>query len=152
LRRMLGVLRHPGGDPGSEPPDSLAPQPDLSSIDRLAERAGASVDITVRREGDVVQLPSGVELCAYRIAQEAITNVGKHSDARHATVTLRYEPERLTVEILDDGSPLGDPRLRGAGHGLIGMQERVALLGGDLETGPVPGGGFRVAARLPLEG
>ena len=151
LRRMLGVLRQPEIAGGAAAPDELVPQPDLSGIDRIAERAGASIDVTVTREGHVVALPAGVELCAYRIVQEAITNVGKHSDAHRATVTLRYEPERLTVEVIDDGSPLRDPRLRGAGHGLIGMQERVALLGGELETGPATGGGFRVAARLPLE-
>ncbi len=154
LRRMLGVLRHPTNGRLSDDQRSVAltPQPDLSRLEQLAARASTSLNVDIVRTGDVVPLASGVELCAYRIVQEAVTNVGKHGDATHATVTLAYEPAMLTVTVRDDGRPLPSLRLDGPGHGLVGMQERVALLEGELETGPADGGGFRVVARLPLEG
>jgi signal transduction histidine kinase len=94
-----------------------------------------------------------VELSAYRIVQEALTNVVKHAGPAHAQVTIRYRDQEVTVEVTDDGqgvtAPTGDGQAR-VGHGLIGMTERVQVFGGDLEVGPRPGGGFRVAARLPL--
>jgi len=153
LRRMLGVLRHSNSTGNVEDgPAALTPQPDLSRLEQLANRAASSLQVDIVRTGDVVPLASGVELCAYRIVQEAVTNVGKHSDANRAVVTLAYEPTQLTVEVRDDGRPLPAGRLEGSGHGLIGMTERVALLNGELETGPMPDGGFRVSARLPLEG
>jgi signal transduction histidine kinase len=95
-----------------------------------------------------------VDLSAYRIVQEALTNVVKHAGPAHAEVTIGYRDQEVTVEVTDDGRgavpPASDGRV-GTGHGLIGMRERVALFGGALETGSLPGGGYRVAARLPLD-
>jgi signal transduction histidine kinase len=104
-------------------------------------------------EGTPSPLPAGVELSAYRIVQEALTNVVKHAGPARAQVTIRYRDRDLTVEVTDDGRGTvtsGSDGRAGTGHGLIGMRERVAAFGGDLETGPRPGGGFRVVARLPL--
>jgi signal transduction histidine kinase len=96
-------------------------------------------------------LPSGVELSIYRIVQEALTNALKHSDPTNVTVTLAFRDSRLELEVVDDGTT-ATPDAATAGHGLIGMRERLALLGGELEIGPREGGGFRVAARLPVGG
>jgi signal transduction histidine kinase len=149
LRRLLGVLRQDG-----EPPGSLAPVPGLADLDSLlAEVANAGLAVKLRVEGTPSPLPAGVDLSAYRIVQEALTNVVKHAGTARAQVTIRYRDRDLTVEVTDDGRGVGavagDGRV-GTGHGLIGMRERVAAFGGDLEVGPRPGGGFRVAARLPL--
>jgi signal transduction histidine kinase len=149
LRRMLGVLRQ-----DSEPLGSLAPVPGLADLDGLlAEVAKAGLAVKLRVEGTRPELPAGVDLSAYRIVQEALTNVVKHAGPARAEVTIRYRDQDVTVEVTDDGrgitAPTGDGRA-GVGHGLIGMRERVAAFGGDLEAGPRPGGGFRVAARLPL--
>jgi signal transduction histidine kinase len=89
-----------------------------------------------------------VDLCAYRVVQEALTNVRKHARASRATVTIAYEPTALSLEIVDDG--VGDGGPAGGGQGQVGMRERVHLYGGDVEVGPCAGGGYRVAARLPL--
>jgi len=96
-------------------------------------------------------LPGGVELSVYRIVQEALTNVLKHSRPRRVTVTLAFRDSTLEVEVLDDGAATTSDTDGSGGHGLVGMRERVALLGGELETGPRASGGFRVAARLPIE-
>jgi signal transduction histidine kinase len=149
LRRMLGVLRQ-----DSEPPGSLAPVPGLADLDGLlAEVAKAGLAVKLRVEGTRPELPAGVDLSAYRIVQEALTNVVRHAGPARAQVTIRYRDQDVTVEVADDGrgavTSVNDGRA-GAGHGLIGMRERVAAFGGDLEVGPRPGGGFRVAARLPL--
>jgi signal transduction histidine kinase len=149
LRRLLGVLRQ-----DSEPPGSLAPVPGLADLDSLlAEVAKAGLAVQLRVEGTPSLLPAGVDLSAYRIVQEALTNVVKHAGPARAQVTIRYRDRDLTVEVTDDGRGAGvvagDGGV-GTGHGLIGMRERVAAFGGDLEVGPRPGGGFRVAARLPL--
>jgi signal transduction histidine kinase len=149
LRRMLGVLRQ-----DSEPLGSLAPVPGLADLDGLlAEVAKAGLAVRLRVEGTRPELPAGVDLSAYRIVQEALTNVVKHAGPARAEVTIRYRDQDVTVEVTDDGrgitAPTGDGRA-GVGHGLVGMRERVAAFGGDLEAGPRPGGGFRVAARLPL--
>jgi signal transduction histidine kinase len=149
LRRLLGVLRQ-----DSEPQASLTPVPGLADLDRLLAEVGkAGLAVRLRVEGSPLQLPAGVELSAYRIVQEALTNVVKHAGSAHAQVTIGYRDQEVTVEILDDGrgaaTPATDGRV-GTGHGLIGMRERVAAFGGDLQVGPRPGGGFRVAARLPL--
>jgi signal transduction histidine kinase len=144
-RRLLGMLRR--RDDGEE----LEPQPSVEHIDLLVEqieRAGLPVRLDV--EGERTALPAGVDLCAYRIVQEGLTNALKHAGPAHAEVVLRYAPRALDVEVRDDGR--GAPRVNGdgAGHGLIGMRERVALYGGALETGPREGGGFEIRARLPL--
>jgi signal transduction histidine kinase len=149
LRRLLGVLRQEG-----EPQGDLTPVPGLADLEvLLAEVAKAGLAVKVRVEGKPLQLPAGVDLSAYRIVQEALTNVVKHAGEARAQVTIRYGDQDVTVEITDDGrgvtAPTSDGRAR-VGHGLIGMRERVQVFGGDLETGPCPGGGFRVAARLPF--
>jgi signal transduction histidine kinase len=149
LRRLLGVLRQ-----DSESQASLAPVPGLADLDSLlGEVAKAGLAVRLRVEGTPSPLPAAVDLSAYRIVQEALTNVVKHAGPAQAQVTIDYRDRDVTVEITDDGrgaaAPAGDGR-GGTGHGLVGMRERVAAFGGDLETGPCPGGGFRVAARLPL--
>jgi signal transduction histidine kinase len=149
LRRLLGVLRQEG-----EPEGSLAPVPGLADLDALlAEVAKAGLGVRLRVEGTPSQLPAGVDLSAYRIVQEALTNVVKHAGPARAQVVVGYRDQEVTVEVTDDGrgvvAPTDDGQA-GVGHGLIGMRERVAVFGGDLEAGPRPGGGFRVAARLPL--
>jgi signal transduction histidine kinase len=138
----------------SEPQGSLAPVPGLADLDGLlAEVAKAGLAVRLRVEGTPSPLPPGVDLSAYRIVQEALTNVVKHAGPARAQVVVGYRDHAVTVEVTDDGrgvtAPTGDGPAR-VGHGLIGMRERVAAFGGDLEAGPCPGGGFRVAARLPL--
>ena len=143
MRRLLGVLREDGEE------IALAPQPSLVHLDDLAAKlteAGLPVDVTV--DGDRRELPPGVDLSAYRIVQEALTNALKHAGPARAHVHLRYRPDHVEVEVLDDGK--GDANGNGSGHGLLGMQERVSVFGGELETGPRDGGGFAVRARLPL--
>jgi signal transduction histidine kinase len=149
LRRLLGVLRQ-----DSESQASLSPVPGLADLDSLlGEVAKAGLAVRLRVEGTPSPLPAGVDLSAYRIVQEALTNVVKHAGPARAQVTIGYRDQDVTVEVTDDGrgaaALAGDGR-GGTGHGLVGMRERVAAFGGDLETGPRPGGGFRVAARLPL--
>jgi signal transduction histidine kinase len=149
LRRLLGVLRQ-----DSEPQGDLTPVPGLADLDSLlAEVAKAGLGVRLRVEGTPSPLPAGVDLSAYRIVQEALTNVVKHAGPARAQVTVGYGDQEVTVEVTDDGRGVGalagDGRA-GVGHGLIGMRERVAAFNGDLEAGPRPGGGFRVAARLPL--
>jgi signal transduction histidine kinase len=149
LRRLLGVLRQ-----DSEPQGDLAPVPGLAELDGLlVEVAKAGLAVKLRVEGTPSQLPAGVDLSAYRIVQEALTNVVKHAGPARAQVLVCYGDQDVAVEVTDDGrgvtAPTGDGRA-GVGHGLIGMRERVQVFGGDLEVGPRPGGGFRVAARLPL--
>jgi signal transduction histidine kinase len=149
LRRLLGVLRQ-----DSESQASLAPVPGLADLEGLlGEVAKAGLAVRLRVEGTPSPLPAGVDLSAYRIVQEALTNVVKHAGPAQAQVTIGYRDRDVTVEVTDDGrgaaAPAGDGR-GGTGHGLVGMRERVAAFGGDLETGPRPGGGFRVAARLSL--
>jgi signal transduction histidine kinase len=149
LRRLLGVLRH-----DNEVQASLTPVPGLANLESLLAEVGkAGLAVRLRVEGVPLQLPAGVDLSAYRIVQEALTNVVKHAGPARAQVTIGYRGQEVTVEVIDDGRgavpPAGDGRM-GSGHGLIGMRERVAAFGGDLQVGPCPGGGFRVAARLPL--
>jgi signal transduction histidine kinase len=101
-------------------------------------------------EGEPVRLPAGVDLSAYRIVQEALTNALKQAGPAQAWVSVRYEDEDVEIAIENDGS--GDGAFDPNGHGLVGMRERVALYGGELHSGPRPGGGFRVSARLPVTG
>jgi signal transduction histidine kinase len=149
LRRLLGVLRH-----DNEVQASLTPVPGLANLDSLLAEVGkAGLAVRLRVEGTPLQLPAGVDLSAYRIVQEALTNVVKHAGPAHAQVTIGYRDQEVTVEIIDDGRGAATPASdgpAGTGHGLIGMRERVTAFEGDLEVGPRPGGGFRVAARLPL--
>jgi signal transduction histidine kinase len=143
LRRLLGAVRPAAGA------DPSAPQPGLQRVDELAEpvRAGG-LEVVVRHEGDPAPLPAGVDLSAYRIVQEALTNTLRHARATRAEVLLRYRPDELEVEVRDDGRE-AVAQGAGGGHGLVGMRERASLLGGTLEAGPLPGGGYRVHARLP---
>jgi signal transduction histidine kinase len=149
LRRLLGVLRQ---DDGDEPHGSLAPVPGLADLDTLLAEVGkAGLAVRLRVEGVRPELPAGVDLSAYRIVQEALTNVVKHAGPARAQVVVCYGDREVAVEVTDDGKGApGDGRTAKVGHGIIGMRERVALFGGDLEAGPLPGGGFRVAARLPF--
>jgi signal transduction histidine kinase len=153
LRRLLGVLRRGDGAAGQETAAVLAPQPGLDELEALAEQtrvAGLRVDLVI--EGQPRPLPAAVDLSAYRIVQEALTNTLKHARAVKARVRVRYGPRELELTVVDDGRGIVDQaELAGGGHGLVGMRERVALFGGELEVGPRPGGGLRVAARLPFE-
>jgi signal transduction histidine kinase len=147
MHRMLGVLRiQNGGAP------ERAPQPGVRDLDTLIARTRqAGLETSLVQEGAPRELPAAVDLSAYRIVQEALTNVIRHAGATHASVTLCYGAEALEVTVLDDGIGHGPPSDNpGGGHGLIGMQERVALFGGHLQTGQVNGGGYRVHAVLPM--
>jgi signal transduction histidine kinase len=146
LRNLFGAARRDKGEPLEGPPS-------LSRVDRLAERAraaGLPVELVV--EGEPVGLPPGVDLAAYRVVQEALTNAYKHAGDARARVHVIYEPGELVVEVSDDGvGPGGAADDLGGGHGLVGMRERVALYGGELDTGRRRGGGYAVRARIPLE-
>jgi signal transduction histidine kinase len=186
MRRMLGALRtadqpDEGASPdlpadasaSAEPPSApLFPAPGLSDLDRLVTRtASAGVEASVVRMGDVRELPASIDLSAYRIIQEALTNVVKHAQASRCDVLLDYGQDELRIEVTDSGA--GVPALAGAvpvqvggsggghqagpgpawnggGHGIIGMRERVGLLGGSFSAGPLSGYGFRVSATIPL--
>jgi signal transduction histidine kinase len=145
MRRLLGLL-HGEGDGGA-----LAPQPSLAELDALLERSrAAGLPVELRIAGERRSLPAGIDLAAYRIVQEALTNTLKHAGASPTEVHLRWADDELELEILDRGR-VGAPRnTTGGGHGIVGMGERVRLYGGELEAGRRPGGGFRVRARLPL--
>ena len=145
LRRILALLREPERTPESRPQPSL---PELNEL--VASYRAAGLPVRLEVIGEPTRLPGGVELSVYRIVQEALTNALKHSDPTNVTVTLGFRDARLELEVVDDGTPtLGAAT---TGQGIVGMRERVALLGGELETGPREDGGFRVAARLPLGG
>jgi signal transduction histidine kinase len=146
LRRILGLLRDPEGTAESRP------QPSLAELDELvAGYRAAGLPVRLEVAGDAMPLPIGVELSLYRIVQEALTNALKHSDPSHVTVTLSYRGDWLELEVADDGAHAVVESTT-SGQGLIGMRERVALLGGQLEAGRGAGGGFRIAARLPTGG
>jgi signal transduction histidine kinase len=145
LRRILALLREPEQTAQSHPQPSLA---ELNELVAGYREAGLPVRLEVL--GEPTPLAIGVELSVYRIVQEALTNTLKHTDPSNVTVTLAFRDSRLELEVVDDGTPtLG---VLTPGQGLVGMRERVALLGGQLETGQRQGGGFRVAAQLPLGG
>ncbi len=143
MRRLLGMLRV-----GGEPP-AHTPQPTLGELDELvAQVREAGLPVELQVEGEPAALPPGVAVSAYRIVQEALTNVLKHAGPARARVVVRYSGRELELEIADDGQ--GSAAVGGAGHGLVGMRERVALYGGDFDAGASNGGGFVVRARLPL--
>lgn len=145
IRRLLGAVRNGDVDPGHHPAPTLA---ELPSLVRDLELAGLDVDFEV--SGDLSSLPAGMELAAFRIVQEATTNTLRHADADHVKVRLRAERDVLSIDIVDDGRG-PSPRKGPSGHGLVGMQERVALYGGTVSTGPAPSGGYQVFARIPLD-
>jgi signal transduction histidine kinase len=153
MRRMLGILGTATDTDTSRDGATLEPMPGMERLGPLLESvraAGLPVELSI--EGDRRPLDPGVELSAYRIIQEALTNTLKHAGGGRARVDVRYEPFALEVHVADEGGRGGgDLSAEGAGRGLIGMRERVAMFGGTLEAGP-GGGGFRVAARLPLDG
>ncbi len=144
MRRMVGVLRR------REEAPALAPQPGLEHVDRLVEQVReAGLPVTLKIDGDPMQLPPGVDLTAYRVVQEALTNALKHANATEADVLVRYRGTDVELVIMDDGRGIasGD----GGGHGLVGMRERVAVYGGDLVAGARAEGGYLLRARLPVE-
>ncbi|MEU8519856.1 sensor histidine kinase [Streptomyces sp. NBC_01216] len=151
LRRTLVALRQ--ADPGTAASGNqaaLAPSPGLADIDRLAAAtADAGVHVDVRRSGEERSLPADIDLSAFRIVQEALTNVVRHAGTGHCRVLIGYGDEELTVEVVDEGRGATE-NSSAHGFGLLGMRERVALLSGELSAGPRPEGGFRVTARLPL--
>jgi signal transduction histidine kinase len=143
MRRLVGMLRSENGDP-------LAPQPGLADVATLArqvQEAGLPVELIV--EGERRALPVGIDLSAYRIVQEALTNALKHAGDAHATVRVRYDSDSLELEIVDDGAG-GSAPVASGGHGLVGMRERVALYGGSFDAGRRPNGGFHVRVLLPI--
>ena len=154
LRHLLGVLR-PETDP-----DGLGPQPGLADLPRLVEQIRrAGLDVSLATDGVAAELPARVDLFAYRIVQEALTNVLKHAGpGTHSKVRLGSDSSGIVIEVLDDGRgatalPGLDPDDAGArGHGIVGMRERARLLGGTLDARPRPGGGFSVVAHLPTGG
>ena len=151
LRHLLGVLR-PEADP-----DGLGPQPGLADLPRLVDQIrAAGPDVTLATDGVPSGLPARVDLFAYRIVQEALTNVLKHAGpGAHADVRFGSDASGIVIEVVDDGPGATLPPVPGVvevgarGHGIVGMRERALLLGGSLEAGPRPDGGFRVSAYLP---
>ena len=148
LRRVLQAVRPQAGEQ-----EGWAPQPGLSGLDGLLAQVRATgLTVTARIDGAPAGLPAGLDLSAYRIVQEALTNTLKHARADNAEVTLCYGPAGLVLEVTDDGqaaAPAGRPGPAG-GRGLIGIRERAALHGGTCAAGPRPGGGFGVRVSLPL--
>ncbi len=149
MRRSLGVLRRPDADV------PLAPQPGMGGLGALVEQARASgLAVELVAEGEPAPLPSGVDVSAYRIVQEALTNTLKHAGPVRTRVTVRYGDDGLELEIADDGfagrAPNGAPVSAEGGQGLLGMRERVALYGGHLHAAPRPEGGFVIRASLPF--
>jgi len=144
MRRILGVLRGEGDQA------EIAPQPDIAAIDALvAEFQAAGLPVEIATRGDKRPLPASIELTAFRIVQEALTNILKHAGPAHAEVQLAYEPDLLRVTVQDDGT--SSPTLTsGSQKGHLGMRERVAVFGGDLIARPKLGGGYNVIATLPL--
>jgi signal transduction histidine kinase len=146
MRRLLGVLRQ-------DQPAGLAPQPQLSDLPALvdaARRAGVSVELSIPPAPD--EVPSGVALCAYRIVQESLSNAGQHAPGAAVTVSVDHDASAVLLRVANGPGGPADPSPgeHGPGHGLSGMRERVALLGGSLAAGPAPDGGFVVSAILPL--
>jgi len=141
MRRLLGVLR--SDEDGSE----TTPQPGLAQLPELVARAG--VPVTLEVSGEPRRLPAGIDISAYRIVQEALTNVHKHAGAVPTFVRISWSDDAVELSVRDDGPGLNGHGPNDGGHGLIGMRERVRLLGGELSTGPAAGGGFEVRAVLP---
>jgi signal transduction histidine kinase len=146
MHRTLALMRPDRAD------DERSPQPALDDLGPLLDRAhSAGVVVELSVTGTARPLPAGVELSAYRIVQEALTNVIKHSGSDRASVSLRYGGDRLELEIVDEGGGGLGHIVPSSGHGLVGMRERVALFGGSLDAGPVEDRGYRVLATLPYD-
>jgi signal transduction histidine kinase len=146
MRRLLGAMRHDGDHL------ELVPQPGLADLDKLLEDVrSAGLDVRLQVNGEPFALPPGLDLSAYRILQEGLTNTLQHAHASLAEVDVRYGATELQVEVRDDGR--GGPSVHeGLGHGLVGIGERVKIYGGDMTAGASRGGGFVLQARLPLNG
>jgi len=145
MRRLLAAMRREGE--GAD----FAPQPGLDRLDALAEEVSrAGLPVLLHVEGEAVPVPRAIDLSAYRIVQEGLTNALKHARATQADVTVRYDPEELRIEVRDDGA--GTAKTDGLGHGLVGVRERVKIYGGEMTAGTANGGGFVLSARLPLGG
>jgi signal transduction histidine kinase len=143
LRRVLGVLRADGRD--------TAPQPGLADLDALLDSArSGGVSVSVSRSGDPVPLPEGVDLSAYRIVQEALSNAMRHAPGSNVQVHVAYRPDGVALDVCNDQVLVTSAALPGGGHGIIGMRERATMLGGSLDAGPTGDGGFHVAAVLPV--
>jgi signal transduction histidine kinase len=160
MRALLGVLRdgetgaRNGTGPGTRDA-ALVPAPGLADLDSLVERTGqAGVQVDLRVHGERPRLPAGLDLAAYRVIQEAVTNVIKHAAADRCKVTVAYQDDTLTLEVTDDGSgsaaDASGSDFPVVGNGIIGMRERAAMYGGEVAAAPLPGRGFRVTARFPL--
>ena len=144
MRRLLGVLR---ADADGSP--ERAPQPGLAQLDELIETArAAGTDVTLTLSGEVGTLPPGIDLCAYRILQEALTNARRHAPGAAVEMEIGHGEESLSLRVRDHGPGPGESKPEG--HGLLGMRERAIMVGGTLELGPAEGGGFEVRAELPL--
>jgi len=145
IRRVLGILRT------DETDTTLDPVPRLRDVGALIERISATgPQIELQLYGDISTLPPGPDLTAFRVVQEALTNVVKHANCARARVVINRSPKQLRVEVVDDGNGAASSSSSG-GQGLIGMRERVEMFGGEFEAGSLPDGGFRVGARIPLE-
>jgi signal transduction histidine kinase len=144
MRRLLGAMRSNGDRV------ALGPQPGLDALDSLVEdvvHAGLPVQLHV--DGEPYALPRAIDLSAYRIVQEGLTNALKHAHASHADVTVRYRPDEVELEVADDGK--GPAVTNGQGHGLVGIRERAKIYGGEMSAGAAPAGGFVLSARLPID-
>ncbi|MFF3441496.1 sensor histidine kinase [Streptosporangium sp. NPDC002721] len=149
LRNVMGLLAGPGGERLDGPSDGLEPQPGLDRLDALVERvraAGVPVSVEVSPPGP---LPPGVDLAAYRVVQEALTNTIKHAAGAAASVTIGHDGDRLEIEVTDTGGARSAGPRAGNGRGLIGLRERLAVYGGTLDAGRTAEGGFRIKARVP---
>jgi signal transduction histidine kinase len=145
MRRLVGVLRRPEEAP------ALAPQPSLQYLDKLVDQVRESgLDVDLKVEGEAEKLPASVDLAAYRLVQEGLTNTLKHAQAHRAEVLVRYGDGEVELVVADDGDGKGGGD--SGGHGLVGLRERIAVAGGKLEAGPRTGGGYEVRARIPMNG
>ena len=134
----------------SDGDESLAPQPRLADLPMLIRQVSdAGLPVALEVDGEARELPAGIELSAYRIVQEALTNALKHAGDAHATVRIRYQPQAIEIDVIDDGAGSGE-RARSSRHGLVGMRERVALYGGRIDASRLRGGGFMVHLTLPV--
>jgi signal transduction histidine kinase len=145
MRRLLGAMRRDGDEA------ELLPQPGLDGLDSLLDEIGrAGLPVELHVDGEPFTLPRAIDLSAYRIVQEGLTNALKHARASNADVTLRYAPEELQIEVRDDGD--GRAKSDGPGYGLVGVRERVKIYGGEMTAGAATGGGFILSTRLPISG
>ena len=145
MRRLLAAMRNDGDEA------ELTPQPGLDRLDSLLADIGrAGLPVRLHVDGEPFPLPRAIDLSAYRIVQEGLTNALKHAHASQAHVTVHYSPDELELEIRDDGE--GGSASDGLGHGLVGIRERVKIYGGEMSAATPTGGGFLLSARLPVNG